>query len=173
VFEGLHTYGGLAGRDMEAMARGVEEAVQEDHIRARVGQIEYVGEKLLQSNIPIVVPIGGHAIFLDAKRFLSHIRQREFPAQALAAEIYIDSGVRSMERGIVSAGRDKETGDHYYPKLELVRLTFPRRVYTQAHCDVTVESIQEVWDKKESVRGLKMVFEPKYLRFFQARFERI
>jgi tyrosine phenol-lyase len=173
VFEGLHTYGGLAGRDMEAMARGVEEAVQEDHIRARVGQIEYVGEKLLQSNVPIVVPIGGHAIFLDAKRFLPHIPQREFPAQALAAEIYIDSGVRSMERGIVSAGRNKETGDHYYPKLELVRLTFPRRVYTQAHCDVTVESIQEVWDKKESVRGLKMVFEPKYLRFFQARFERI
>jgi tyrosine phenol-lyase len=173
VFEGLHTYGGLAGRDMEAMARGVEEAVQEDHIRARVGQIEYVGEKLLQSNIPIVVPIGGHAIFLDAKRFLSHIPQREFPAQALAAEIYIDSGVRSMERGIVSAGRNKETGDHYYPKLELVRLTFPRRVYTQAHCDVTVESIQEVWDKKDSIRGLKMVYEPKYLRFFQARFQRI
>jgi tyrosine phenol-lyase len=172
VFEGLHTYGGLAGRDMEAMARGVEEAVQEDHIRARVGQIEYVGEKLLQSNIPIVVPIGGHAIFLDAKRFLPHISQREFPAQALAAEIYIDSGVRSMERGIVSAGRNKETGDHYYPKLELVRLTFPRRVYTQAHCDVTVESIQEVWDKKDSIRGLKMVYEPKYLRFFQARFER-
>jgi tyrosine phenol-lyase len=173
VFEGLHTYGGLAGRDMEAMARGVEEAVQEDHIRARVGQIEYVGEKLLQSNIPIVVPIGGHAIFLDAKRFLPHIPQREFPAQALAAEIYIDSGVRSMERGIVSAGRNKETGDHYYPKLELVRLTFPRRVYTQAHCDVTVESIQEVWDKRDSIRGLKMVYEPKYLRFFQARFERI
>jgi tyrosine phenol-lyase len=172
VFEGLHTYGGLAGRDMEAMARGVEEAVQEDHIRARVGQIEYVGEKLLKSNIPIVVPIGGHAIFLDAKRFLPHIPQREFPAQALAAEIYIDSGVRSMERGIVSAGRNKETGDHYHPKLELVRLTFPRRVYTQAHCDVTVESIQEVWDKKDSIRGLKMVYEPKYLRFFQARFER-
>jgi tyrosine phenol-lyase len=173
VFEGLHTYGGLAGRDMEAMARGVEEAVQEDHIRARVGQIEYVGEKLLESNVPIVVPIGGHAIFLDAKRFLPLIPQREFPAQALAAEIYIDSGVRSMERGIVSAGRNKETGDHYYPKLELVRLTFPRRVYTQAHCDVTVESIQEVWDKKDSIRGLKMVYEPKYLRFFQARFQRI
>jgi tyrosine phenol-lyase len=173
VYEGLHTYGGLAGRDMEAMARGVEEAVQEDHIRARVGQIEYVGNKLLDSGVPIVVPIGGHAIFLDAKRFLPHIPQREFPAQALAAEIYIDSGVRSMERGIVSAGRNKETGDHYYPKLELVRLTFPRRVYTQAHCDVTVESIQEVWDKRDSLRGLKMVYEPKYLRFFQARFEKL
>jgi tyrosine phenol-lyase len=173
VYEGLHTYGGLAGRDMEAMARGVEEAVQEDHIRARVGQIEYVGKKLLEGNVPIVVPIGGHAIFLDAKRFLPHIPQREFPAQALAAEIYVDSGVRSMERGIVSAGRNKETGDHYYPKLELVRLTFPRRVYTQAHCDVTVESIQEVWDKRNSVRGLKMLYEPKYLRFFQARFEKL
>ena len=173
VYEGLHTYGGLAGRDMEAMARGVEEAVQEDHIRARVGQIEYVGEKLLESGVPIVVPIGGHAVFLDAKRFLPHIPQREFPAQALASEIYIDSGVRSMERGVVSAGRNKETGDHYYPKLELVRLTFPRRVYTQAHCDVTVESIEEVWDKRDSVRGLKMVFEPKYLRFFQARFEKL
>jgi tyrosine phenol-lyase len=173
VYEGLHTYGGLAGRDMEAMARGVEEAVQEDHIRARVGQIEYVGKKLLDSNIPIVVPIGGHAIFLDAKRFLPHIPQKHFPAQALAAEIYIDSGVRSMERGIVSAGRNKETGEHYYPKLELVRLTFPRRVYTQAHCDVTAESIQEVWEKRDTIRGLNMTYEPKYLRFFQARFERL
>jgi tyrosine phenol-lyase len=173
VYEGLHTYGGLAGRDMEAMARGVEEAVQEDHIRARVGQVEYVGKKLLDSGIPIVVPIGGHAIFLDARRFLPHIQQRDFPAQALSAEIYIDSGVRSMERGIVSAGRNKETGDHYYPKLELVRLTFPRRVYTQAHCDVTAESIQEVWEKRDSIRGLRMVYEPKYLRFFQARFEKL
>lgn len=173
VYEGLQTYGGLAGRDMEAMARGIEEAVQEDHIRARVGQVEYVGKKLLDSGIPIVVPIGGHAIFLDAKRFLPHIPQIQFPAQALAAEIYIDSGVRTMERGIVSAGRNKETGDHYYPKLELVRLTFPRRVYTQAHCDVTIESIQELWEKRDSIRGLRMVYEPKYLRFFQARFERL
>ncbi len=173
VYEGLHTYGGLAGRDMEAMARGIEEAVQEDHIKARVGQVEYVGKKLCNAGIPIVLPVGGHAIFLDAKRFLPHIPQIQFPAQALAAEIYVDSGVRTMERGIVSAGRNKETGDHYYPKLELVRLTFPRRVYTQAHCDVTVESIQELWEKREKIRGLKMVYEPKYLRFFQARFERV
>lgn len=173
VYEGLHTYGGLAGRDMEAMARGIEEAVNYDHIRARVGQVEYVGQKLLQANIPIVKPIGGHAIFLDAKSFLPHIPQIEFPAQTLAAEIYLDSGVRTMERGIVSAGRNKETGDHYYPKLELVRLTFPRRVYTQAHCDVTIESIIEVFEKRNSIRGLKMIYEPKYLRFFQARFERL
>ena len=173
VYEGLHTYGGLAGRDLEAMARGIEEAVQYDHMRARIGQIEYVGEHLQQLGIPIVLPIGGHAIFLDAKRFLPHLPQLEFPAQTLAAELYLDSGIRAMERGIVSAGRNKETGDHYHPKLELVRLTFPRRVYTQAHCDVTVESIQAVHAARASFKGLKMVYEPKYLRFFQARFERL
>lgn len=171
IYEGLHTYGGLAGRDMEAMARGIEEACQLDHLQARVGQIEYVGNRLIELGIPIVRPIGGHAIFLDAKRFYPQLDQLKFPAQALAAELYIDSGIRAMERGIVSAGRNKETGDHYFPKLELVRLTFPRRVYTQAHCDVTVESVYEVWNNRGSVKGLKMVYEPKYLRFFQARFE--
>ena len=173
IYEGLHTYGGLAGRDMEAMARGIEEAVSEAHIRARIGQVEYVGEQLLSIGIPIVLPIGGHAIFLDAKRFLPNLKQIEFPAQALAAELYLDSGIRSMERGIVSAGRNKETGDHYYPKLELVRLTFPRRVYTQAHCDVTAEAVEEVYENRNTLKGLKMVYEPKYLRFFQARFEKL
>ncbi|GJQ21815.1 MAG: tyrosine phenol-lyase [Bacteroidia bacterium] len=173
VYEGLHTYGGLAGRDMEAMARGIEEAVQEDHIRARIGQVEYVGEKLKAIGIPIVQPVGGHAIFLDAKNFLPKIPQVEFPAQTLAAELYLESGIRSMERGIVSAGRNKETGDHYYPKLELVRLTFPRRVYTQAHCDVTAEAVEAVYERRDTIRGLRMVYEPKYLRFFQARFERL
>jgi tyrosine phenol-lyase len=173
VYEGLHTYGGLAGRDMEAMARGIEEAVSEDHIRARIGQIEYVGEKLLSIGVPIVQPIGGHAVFLDAKRFLPQMKQIEFPAQTLAAELYLESGIRTMERGIVSAGRNKETGDHYYPKLELVRLTFPRRVYTQAHCDVTAEAVEAVHENRRNIKGLKMVYEPKYLRFFQARFERL
>jgi tyrosine phenol-lyase len=173
VYEGLHTYGGLAGRDLEAMARGIEEAVQYDHMRARIGQIYYVGERLQALGIPIVQPIGGHAIFVDAKRFLPHLRQLEFPAQTLAAELYLESGIRAMERGIVSAGRSKETGDHYYPKLELVRLTFPRRVYTQAHCDVTVESIQAVHEVRGAIKGLKMIYEPKYLRFFQARFEHL
>lgn len=171
VYEGLHTYGGLAGRDMEAMARGIEEMVQLDHIKARIGQVEYLGNKLIQAKIPIVKPIGGHAIFINAKKFLPHIPQIQFPAQRLAAEIYIDSGVRAMERGIVSAGRNKETGDHNYPKLELVRLTIPRRVYTQAHMDVTFESIVEVYNRRKEIKGLKMVYEPKYLRFFQARFE--
>lgn len=173
VYEGLHTYGGLAGRDMEAMARGVEEACQLDHLQARIGQVEYVGNRLIELGIPIVRPIGGHAIFLDAKKFYPQLDQLKFPAQTLAAELYVDSGIRAMERGIVSAGRNKETGDHYFPKLELVRLTFPRRVYTQAHCDVTVESVYEVWTNREAVKGLKMVYEPKYLRFFQARFEKL
>jgi tyrosine phenol-lyase len=173
IYEGLHTYGGLAGRDMEAMARGIEEACHFDHLRARIGQVEYVGNRLLELGVPIVTPIGGHAVFLDAKKFYPQLEQLKFPAQTLASELYLDSGIRAMERGIVSAGRNKETGDHYFPKLELVRLTFPRRVYTQAHCDVTVESVFEVWQNRNSVKGLKMIYEPKYLRFFQARFERI
>ena len=171
VYEGLHTYGGLAGRDMESMAIGITESVDDDHIHARVGQVEYLGKKLLVAKIPIVIPIGGHGIFIDAKRFLPHLKQVQFPAQALAAEIYLDSGVRSMERGIVSAGRNKDTGDHYYPELELVRLTIPRRVYTQAHMDVVSDSVEAVFRNRKKIRGLKMVHEPKYLRFFQAKFK--
>ncbi len=173
VYEGLHTYGGLAGRDMEAMARGIEESVQDDHIRARIGQVVYLGEKLHGWGSPIVRPIGGHAVYLDARAFYPHIPQDQFPAQALAANIYEDSGVRAMERGIVSAGRNRETGEHHVPKLELVRLTIPRRVYTQAHMDVVAESVAAVWDERNRARGLRMVFEPKYLRFFQARFARM
>jgi len=171
VYEGLHTYGGMAGRDMEAMARGIVESVQEDHIRARIGQVEYLGRKLIDWGIPVVRPIGGHAVYLDARGFYLHIPQDHFPAQTLAAELYVDSGVRAMERGIVSAGRDTKTGEHHYPRLELVRLTIPRRVYTQAHMDVTAESVAAVYDQRETVRGLKMTYEPKYLRFFQARFD--
>ena len=173
VYEGLHTYGGLAGRDMEAMAIGVVESVQDDHIRSRVGQVRYLGKLVSDWDIPIVQPVGGHAIFVDARRFYAHMPQADFPAQTLAAELYLDSGIRSMERGIVSAGRDPKTGDHYYPKLELTRVTIPRRVYTQAHMDVVAESLKTVYDAREQTRGLKMVYEPKYLRFFQARFERL
>ena len=171
LYEGLHTYGGMAGRDMEAMARGIVESVADDHIRARVGQVEYLGRKLIEAAIPVVRPIGGHAVYLDAKAFYPHLDQEQFPAQALAAYLYEDSGVRAMERGIVSAGRDKETGENYRPALELVRLTIPRRVYTQAHMDVTAESVIEVYGKRLTARGLKLVHEPRYLRFFQARFE--
>jgi tyrosine phenol-lyase len=173
VFEGLHTYGGLAGRDMEAIALGIVESVKDDHVRSRIGQVRYLGELLTCWEIPIVMPVGGHAIFLDARRFYPHIPQGEYPGQTLAAELYLDSGVRSMERGVVSAGRDPQTGDHRYPRLELTRLTIPRRVYTQAHMDVVAESVKAVFDNASRTKGLKMVYEPKYLRFFQARFERI
>ncbi|MBK7694427.1 MAG: tyrosine phenol-lyase [Saprospiraceae bacterium] len=172
VYEGLHTYGGLAGRDMEAMAIGIGESVSDAHIRARVGQVIYLGEKMMEYGIPIVKPIGGHGIFVDAKKFLPHIPQEQFPAQTLAAEIYLDSGVRTMERGIVSAGR-KANGENYFPKLELVRFTIPRRVYTQAHMDVIAESTSRVFQRRDKIKGLKMVYEPKYLRFFQAKFERM
>jgi len=171
IYEGLHTYGGMAGRDMEALAIGIAESVQDDHVRSRVGQVRYLGELLTDWGIPIVQPMGGHAIFLDAKQFYPHIPQSHFPSQTLTAALYLDSGVRSMERGVVSAGRDPQTGDHRYPALELTRLTIPRRVYTQAHMDVVAESVKAIYDVREQERGLKMVYEPAYLRFFQARFE--
>ena len=173
VYEGLHTYGGMAGRDMEALAIGISESVDDDHVRSRVDQVRYLGRLLLDWRVPIMEPVGGHAIFLDARRMYPHIPLDQFPAQTLAGELYLDSGVRSMERGVVSAGRDPETGEHRYPALELTRLAIPRRVYTQAHMDVVAESIKAVFDAREQTRGLKMVYEPKYLRFFQARFERI
>ncbi len=171
VYEGLHTYGGMAGRDMEAMAIGITESVDLDHMKSRVGQVRYLGELLEQWGVPFIKPVGGHAIFLDARAFYPQLGQEQFPAQTLAAELYLDSGVRSMERGIVSAGRDAVTGENHRPRLELTRLTIPRRVYTQAHLDVVAESVKACWDARESARGLRMVYEPKYLRFFQARFE--
>ena len=171
VYEGLHTYGGLAGRDMEAMARGIREAVTEEHQAARIGQVRYLGENLQQAGIPVVKPIGSHAVFINAREFLPHIDQDEYPAQSLAAELYIEAGVRTMERGNVSAGRDPETGKNRRPALELVRLTIPRRVYTQAHMDVVTQAVVDLYARREEIRGLKMVYEPEYLRFFQARFE--
>ncbi len=170
VYEGLHTYGGMAGRDMEAMAIGMEESVQDDHQQSRIGQVQYLGEKLMAVGIPIVKPIGGHAVYLDAKAFLPHIPQAQYPAQALAAALYVESGVRAMERGAVSSGRDPKTGEERVPKLELVRLTIPRRVYTQAHMDVTAESVMAVWDQRDQVVGLEFTYEPEVLRFFQGRF---
>jgi tyrosine phenol-lyase len=173
IYEGLHTYGGMAGRDMEALAIGIAEGVQDDQVRARVGQVEYLGSLLLNWDIPIVKPVGGHAIFLDAKGIYPHIPQDQFPAQTLASQLYLDSGVRGMERGVVSAGRDPETGEHRYPALELTRLAIPRRVYTQAHMDVVAEGVKTVFDNRENTRGLRIIYEPKYLRFFQAKFESI
>jgi tyrosine phenol-lyase len=174
AFEGLHTYGGMSGRDMEALATGIREMVAtDDHVRARVGQVEYLGNTLYKYGVPVVTPIGGHGVFLDAASILRHLPQEEFPAQALAAAIYVDSGVRGMERGVVSAGRDPDTGENRRPRLELVRLTIPRRVYTQSHMDVVAESVIEVFEHREEVGGLRFTYEPEDLRFFQARFEPI
>lgn len=173
VYEGMPTYGGLAGRDMEAMAQGLIEAVQQENVEFRVKQVEYFGNLLKDAGVPIVEPIGGHGVFIDAKAFYDHIPQEQFPAQKLAGDLYVESGVRGMERGIVSAGRNKDTGDHYYPDLELVRLTIARRVYTQSHFDLAAYHIIEMYKNRHKAKGLKMVYEPKYLRFFQARFEEL
>ncbi len=170
AFEGLHTYGGMAGRDMGAMAVGLREAVEFDYIRARVEQVAYLGAKLVHFGVPVVRPFGGHGIYLNAREIVPHIPQDEFPAQRLAAEIYLEGGIRAMERGIVSAGRSAD-GQNHHPALELVRLTIPRRVYTQSHLDVVAESVARVCLRAAGLKGLRMVYEPKELRFFQARFE--
>ena len=171
LFEGMPSYGGLAGRDMEAMARGIEESVDFHYIEHRIAQCRYLADKLEAAGIPIVKPVGGHAVFLDARAFLDHLPQDAFPAQTLAAQLYLESGVRSMERGIVSAGRDKRTGENHRPKLELVRLTIPRRVYTYAHLDVVAQACIDLYARRRSIGGMKMVYEPAFLRFFTARFE--
>ncbi len=171
LYEGLHTYGGMAGRDMEAIARGIEESVHEDSIRARIEQVAYLGQCLIDEGIPVVRPIGGHAVFLDAAAILDHIPRDQFPAQTLAAAIYTEGGVRGVERGTVSAGRDPETGHNRYPALELVRFAIPRRVYTRSHIDVVAESIVRICTARKNIRtGLRLVHEPEHLRFFQARF---
>ncbi|MDJ0041269.1 tyrosine phenol-lyase [Pantoea allii] len=173
VYEGMPSYGGLAGRDMEAMAIGLREAMQYEYIEHRVKQVRYLGDKLRNAGVPIVEPTGGHAVFLDARRFCPHLTQDQFPAQSLAASIYMETGVRSMERGIVSAGRSKETGENHRPKLETVRLAIPRRVYTYAHMDVVADGIIKLYQHKDDIRGLRFVYEPKQLRFFTARFDYI
>jgi tyrosine phenol-lyase len=172
AFEGLHTYGGMSGRDMEALARGIREMVHtDDHVRSRIGQVEYLGRLIQEAGVPIVEPIGGHGVFLDATMICEHLPSEHLRAQALTAAIYEDAGVRAMERGVVSAGRDPETGEHHYPKLELVRLAIPRRVYTQSHMDVTAESVISVFERRHEIPGLRFTYEPESLRFFQARFE--
>ncbi len=173
VFEGMPSYGGLAGRDMEAMAIGLRESLQFEYIEHRIKQVRYLGDKLLEAGVPIIEPAGGHAVFLDARRFCPHLDQMQLPAQALAAQLYIESGVRSMERGIVSAGRDPKTRETHIPKLETVRLTVPRRVYTYKHMDIVADAVIKLFKHKEDIRGLKFVYEPRQLRFFTARFEHI
>ena len=167
VFEGFPHYGGLAGHDMEALAQGIREAAEETTVAYHVGQVRYLAGLLEDAGVPIVQPVGAHAVFLDAKRFLPHLQQDQFPAQMLAAAIYIAGGVRSMERGIVS-GRH---GDEPYDGLELVRLTIPRRAYSREHLDYVAETVLRVHAMRDAIPGLELVYEPPTLRFFQARFE--
>ena len=171
AFEGFPHYGGLAGRDMEAMAVGIHEMIDDAYISHRVLQVRALGERLIAHGVPIVLPVGGHGVFLDARRFLPHLEQEQLPSQALAAALYVQGGVRAMERGVVSAGRDPVSGENHHPKLELVRLTVPRRVYTESHMDVVAESVTELYERRAEIPGLRFVHEPKRLRFFTARFE--
>jgi tyrosine phenol-lyase len=167
VYEGFPHYGGMAGHDMEALAQGIWESVQEDVVRQYVSQVRYLAELLQEAGVPIVLPPGAHAVFLDAKRFLPHLSEEQFPAQSLAAAIYLAGGVRTMERGIVSG----QHGDEPYDGLELVRLTIPRRVYTEEHLRYVAAVVAYVYLQRERVPGLRMTYAPEHLRFFQARFE--
>ena len=167
IYEGFPHYGGMSGSAMEALAQGIREAADEPTIKHYVGQAQYLGRRLEESGVPIVVPVGAHGVFIDAKRFLSHVPQAQFPAQSLAAAIYLAGGVRTMERGIVSG----QHGSDPYDGLELVRLTLPRRVYSQEHLDYVVEVVQDVLAVRDDVPGLEMTYEPEHLRFFLARFE--
>jgi len=173
LFEGLHTYGGMSGRDLEAVARGLREGTEYEYLKYRILQVRYLGELLIKAGISIVKPIGSHGVFLDALKFLPHLPRDQWPSQTLSAAIYEDSAVRTMERGAISKGRDSETGDNIFPKLELVRLTIPRRVYTNTHMEYIANSIINLYEKRDTIPGLKMVYEPKHLRFFQARFEQL
>jgi tyrosine phenol-lyase len=158
---------------MEAVARGLREGAEYEYLKYRINQVRYLGELLMQADVPIVKPIGSHAVFVDALKFLPHLPRDQWPAQTLSAAIYEDSAVRTMERGAISKGRDKETGENIFPALELVRFTIPRRVYTNTHMEYVAESLARLYGKRDTIPGLKMVFEPKHLRFFQARFEQV
>ncbi len=167
VYEGFPHYGGMSGAAMEALAVGIREAADERIVAHYVDQVAFLGSLLREAGVPIVLPVGAHAVFLDAKRFLPHVPQQEFPAQALAAAIYLAGGVRTMERGIVSG----QHGDDPYDGLELVRLTLPRRVYTQEHLAYVAEVVADLHRHADAIPGLRMTYAPKELRFFQARFE--
>lgn len=171
VTEGFPTYGGLAGRDLEAIAQGLEEVLDEHYLTYRIRSVEYLGEKLMQTGVPILQPPGGHAIYLDAKRFVPHIPPQEFPGQSIVCELYKIGGIRAVEIGSVMFGkRDKATGAFTSPAMELVRLAIPRRVYTQSHIDYVIECVAEVYRKRSELRGYKIVYEAPMLRHFTARF---
>jgi tryptophanase len=171
VTEGFPTYGGLAGRDLEAMAQGLDEVLDEEYLRYRVRTVEYLGERLLKIGIPIIEPPGGHAVYIDAKRLVPHIAPHEFPGQAVSCALYVEGGIRGVEIGSVMFGKLDEAGRHVAPPMELVRLAMPRRVYTQSHVDYVIESCEDVHARRGELRGMRLTYEAPMLRHFTARFE--
>jgi len=172
--EGFPTYGGLAGRDLDAMAVGLREGMNEEYLAYRIGQTAYLGNRLMEAGIPIVEPPGGHAIYIDARQMLPHISQAEFPGQALSIELYRDGCIRCIELGsVVFTYTDPDTGEEIHPELELVRLAIPRRVYTQAHIDYVVKIVSNIRDRARELKGYKITYSPRLLRHFTARFEPI
>jgi tyrosine phenol-lyase len=174
LVEGFPTYGGLAGRDLEAMARGLREVLDEEYLRFRIGQVRYLGELLERAGVPILKPVGGHAVYLNAREFMAHLPQTAFPAQALAVALYRDFGIRGVEIGTVMFGRkDPGSGHTTHPELELVRLAIPRRVYTNMQITYVAESIIELHQRREGIAGLRMTYEAPVLRHFTCRFEEL
>ncbi len=170
-YEGFRTYGGLAGRDLEAIARGLYEGTEEEYLEDRIGQVSYLGHRLLDLGVPIVTPVGGHGVFVDALKFLPHLPQSYFPAQSLTVELYREAGIRSVELGACAFGyTDPETGREVFPAQELVRLTVPRRVYTDRHMDLVVKAFEAIAGRKENIRGLEITYQAEILRHFTARF---
>ena len=169
--EGFPTYGGLAGRDLEAIAVGLREILDEHYLDYRLLSTRYVVNGLLDSGIPVVAPAGGHAVYLDARRFLPHIEPLHYPGQALAVELYIEAGIRGCEIGTVMFGMDPHSGEERPARSDLVRLAIPRRVYTQSHMDYVLEAIQYVWDRRMAIRGMRIVEAPQFLRHFTAHFD--
>ncbi len=174
TYEGFTTYGGLAGRDLECLAQSLYEMTDERYVANRIRQVEYLGKLIESRGIKIVKPVGGHAVFVDVAAFLPHLPQSQFPADALAAELYAESGVRGVGLGALAFSRlDEETGEQVFPKLELLRLAIPRRVYTDRHMDAVADGLGRVYERRKEIRGLKIVYEPPLLRHFLARLERV
>jgi tyrosine phenol-lyase len=171
LYEGFETYGGLAGRDLEAVATGLEEVVNPNYLAHRIEQVAYLGEGLRRAGVPVLVPFGGHAVYVDAAAFLSHIPRDQFPGQALSVALYVESGIRTVEIGGVMFGRkDPDSGEMVFPKLELVRFAVPRRVYVREHLDFVVESVVKLYHERERISGFEFEYEAPVLRHFTARF---